>query len=316
MSFAYPPRKTSNPPPFKPRASKLPHLRRSRVKTIAVFALIIIGGLWVASKIFSGHGPSKRQPSGNPKVLIVTTLDAPAYGQAHTDSIKENRIQYAARHGYETMFVDVDAYDLKGSPTTWSKVLALRHAMSKFPECRYMWYLDQDAYIMEPSISLEEHLMNAARLEELMLRDQSVVPPDSIIKTFTHLKGRDVDLVLTQDREGLSVGSFVVRNGEWAQYLLESWFDPLYRSYNFQKAENHALEHIVQWHPTILSKLAIVPQNVINAYNTAEKGKQVFKAGDFVVRAPGCLKIGEGRRTCEHELGGYKAQWKKAFDEA
>lgn len=139
------------------------------------------------------------------------------------------------------MFVDVDAYDLKGSPTTWSKVLALRHAMSKFPECRYMWYLDQDAYIMEPSISLEEHLMNAARLEELMLRDQSVVPPDSIIKTFTHLKGRDVDLVLTQDREGLSVGSFVVRNGEWAQYLLESWFDPLYRSYNFQKAENHAL---------------------------------------------------------------------------
>jgi mannan polymerase II complex MNN11 subunit len=99
MSFAYPPRKTSNPPPFKPRASKLPHLRRSRVKTIAVFALIIIGGLWVASKIFSGHGPSKRQPSGNPKVLIVTTLDAPAYGQAHTDSIKENRIQYAARHG-------------------------------------------------------------------------------------------------------------------------------------------------------------------------------------------------------------------------
>lgn len=62
--------------------------------------------------------------------------------------------------------------------------------------------------------------------------------------------------------------------------------------------------------------MAIVPQSVISAYNTAEKGKQVFKAGDFVVRAPGCLKNGEGQRTCEHELSGYKAQWKKAFDEA
>lgn len=247
-------------------------------------------------------------------MLLVTTLDPSAYGQAHTESIKENRKLYAAKHGYDTMFVEAGAYDLKGSPVSWNKVLALRHAMSKFPDCRYMWFLDQDAYIMESSISLEEHVMDATRLEELMLRDQSVVPPDSIIKTFTHLKGKDVDLVLTQDREGLSVGSFVVRNGEWAQFLLESWFDPLYRSYNFQKAENHALEHIVQWHPTVLSKLAIVPQNIINAYNTAEKGKQVFKTGDFVVRAPGCLKNGEGRRTCEHELEGYRAQWKKAFE--
>lgn len=99
MSFAYPRRKTSNPPPFKPRSSTLPHLRRSRVKTIAVIALIVIGGLWIASKIFSGHAPVNRQPSGNPKVLIVTTLDASAYGAAHTESVKENRQSYAARHG-------------------------------------------------------------------------------------------------------------------------------------------------------------------------------------------------------------------------
>lgn len=139
------------------------------------------------------------------------------------------------------MFVDVGAYDLKGSPLTWTKVLALRHAMTKFPDCRYMWFLDQDAYIMEPATALEDHVMNAERLEDIMIRDQPVVPPDSIIKTFPHLKGRDVDLVLTQDREGLSVGSFIVRNGEWAQFFLETWFDPLYRTYNFQKAENHAL---------------------------------------------------------------------------
>jgi hypothetical protein len=74
-----------------------------------------------------------------------------------------------------------------------------------------------------------------------MIKDHPVVPPDSIIKTFSHLKGEDVDFVLTQDKDGLSAGSFVIRNGDWAKFFLETWFDPIYRSYNFQKAETHAL---------------------------------------------------------------------------
>lgn len=139
------------------------------------------------------------------------------------------------------MIVQVGDYDVEGSPLSWTKVVALRHAMVKFPDCRYMWYLDQDSFIMDPTVTLEQHIMNPDRLEKAMLRDLPVVPPDSIIKTFAHLKGRDVDFVLSQDKEGLSIGSFVVRNGDWAQFLLETWYDPLYRGYNFQKAEGHAL---------------------------------------------------------------------------
>lgn len=74
-----------------------------------------------------------------------------------------------------------------------------------------------------------------------MRRDVSVVPPDSVIKTFSHLKGDKVDLVLTQDDEGLCQGSFIIRQTDWAKFFLDTWFDPLYRSYNFQKAEGHAL---------------------------------------------------------------------------
>ena len=83
--------------------------------------------------------------------------------------------------------------------------------------------------------------MKPSRLEALMIKDHPVVPPDSIIKTFAHLRGQDVDFVLTQDKDGLSVGSWVLKNGDWAKFFLETWFDPLYRSYNFQKAETHAL---------------------------------------------------------------------------
>ena len=83
--------------------------------------------------------------------------------------------------------------------------------------------------------------MSAPRLESLMLKDIPVVPPDSVIKTFSHLRGNQVDLVLTQDDDGLAPSSMIVRQGEWAKFFLDSWFDPIYRSYNFQKAEVHAL---------------------------------------------------------------------------
>lgn len=117
----------------------------------------------------------------------------------------------------------------------------MRHALTKFPDCHYVWYLDQTGFIMNSKLKIEDHVMRLSRLDELMKKNFPVVPPDSIIKTFSHLKGKDVDFVLTQDKGGLSPGSFVVRNGEWAKFFLETWFDPIYRSYNFQKAETHAL---------------------------------------------------------------------------
>jgi mannan polymerase II complex MNN11 subunit len=74
-----------------------------------------------------------------------------------------------------------------------------------------------------------------------MLKDVPIVPPDSIIKTFTHLQEKDVDLIITQDKEDLNPGSFILRNGEFARFFLDIWFDPLYRNYNFAKAEVHGL---------------------------------------------------------------------------
>lgn len=94
---------------------------------------------------------------------------------------------------------------------------------------------------MNPALKVEDHIMNPKRLESLMIKDQSIVPPDSVIKTFSSLKGGNIDFVLTQDKDGLSQASFILRRGEWSKFFLDTWFDPLYRSYNFQKADTHAL---------------------------------------------------------------------------
>ena len=123
----------------------------------------------------------------------------------------------------------------------------MRHAMTLYPSSTYFWYLDPTALIMNRSLSLTGHIVDKERLESLMVVNEPVVPPDSVIKTFDHIKGDRIDLVVAQDRDGLSQSSFIIRRGEWAKYFLDAWFDPLYRSYNFQKAEGHALEHIVQY---------------------------------------------------------------------
>lgn len=94
---------------------------------------------------------------------------------------------------------------------------------------------------MNPALKVEDHIMDPKRLEHLMIKDQPIVPPDSVIKTFPSLKGTNIDLVLTQDKDGLSQASFIIRKGKWSKFFLDTWFDPLYRSYNFQKADTHAL---------------------------------------------------------------------------
>lgn len=199
----------------------------------------------------------------------------------------------------------------------------MRHAMTSHPHSTYFFYLDENAIITNHDISLEHDIMSKKRLEDSMIKNHPVVPPDSVIKTFAHLKGDRIDLVLTQDKEGLAHQSFVVRRGEWAKYFLDAWFDPLYRSYNFQKAEQHALEHLVQyvslpfasfhtprrltgcrWHGTILAKLALVPQNRINSYADAIRGEAsdagVAREGDFVINFGACDK-----RDCLPEMNPY-----------
>jgi mannan polymerase II complex MNN11 subunit len=104
MHFAYPARKSSNPPPFQPRrshGSRLPTFsarERSRIK-IACLALLALATI---AYFFSkpAHGPrAQRAPSGDPPVVIVTVLDHTKYNKPYLDVITENREAYAAKHG-------------------------------------------------------------------------------------------------------------------------------------------------------------------------------------------------------------------------
>jgi mannan polymerase II complex MNN11 subunit len=115
---------------------------------------------------------------------------------------------------------------------------------------------------MNPELKVETHIMDRKRIESLMIKDQPIVPPNSVIKTWPHLKGENVEFVLTQDKEGLAPGSFIVKRGDWGKFFLDTWFDPLYRSYNFQKADAHALVRS----STFLMPYSLYTNRVIGTY--------------------------------------------------
>lgn len=102
MHFAYPPRKSSNPPPFRPArpsSSRLPALRRRTKRT----ALAVVGAILFLLYLFSGSPSStpyhEHPPSGSPPVVIVTVVDTSEYHAAYLDTIKMNRELYAKKHG-------------------------------------------------------------------------------------------------------------------------------------------------------------------------------------------------------------------------
>jgi mannan polymerase II complex MNN11 subunit len=206
MHFAYPPRKNSNPPPFGRRSGNIPPiLRRLRKRTILFCFLGVVGLLYLLLGSKSGSPYREHVPSGNPPVVVVTVSDYSEYSTSYLESIRNNREQYAKRHGYEAMVVKVSDYDTGESPKSWAKIMAMRHALSKYPDATYVWFLDQNAYIMELDKTLEEQVMEPATLESLMIRDWSVVPPDSIIKTFSHLKEWRLGKVLYRNMDGPSL---------------------------------------------------------------------------------------------------------------
>ena len=96
MHLALPTRKSSHPPAYANRSSRYPMLRRSRVQAILIGLCAVGALLFLCSHIFGG---GERIPSGTPPVVIVTVVDEENYSSQYIKNIKENRIEYARKHG-------------------------------------------------------------------------------------------------------------------------------------------------------------------------------------------------------------------------
>lgn len=95
MHQALPPRKSSQPPIYA-RASVSSTLRRKRLKALALVAFGTLAVYYLLTKLLSSSVAVT--PSGTPEVVIVTVLE-PDIRDEYVAKIKENREDYASRHG-------------------------------------------------------------------------------------------------------------------------------------------------------------------------------------------------------------------------
>ena len=104
MHFAYPPRKSSHPPPYavRPARSQFSARRRWQLQFLAVVLLSALTFTYFLFKLFYRHDgvtiSTVEGSSGSPPVVIVTVLEE-GMDDTHRDIVMNNRQAYVERHG-------------------------------------------------------------------------------------------------------------------------------------------------------------------------------------------------------------------------
>lgn len=185
------------------------------------------------------------------------------------------------------------------------------------------WWLDLHTYIMEPTYSIQNHLLD--HLDSKTYRDINVFNPLNITHppTTPYLdplslsptgddKASSINMILTQDCSGFNLGSFLVRRSAWTERLLDMWWDPvLYEQKHmaWEHKEQDSLEHLYINHPWVRPHVAFAPQRRMNSFppgacgdGTDRRFHYQRKDRDFVVNMAGC----EWGRDCWGEMYYYR----------
>ena len=146
---------------------------------------------------------------------------------------------------------------------------------------------------MNPSIPIHSYYLSRSSLLVLPLRESPVFLPHSTTRTLS-LRAQPISqigLILSHGGGILHTGSIVLRRGDYASFVLDSWSDPFVRSYGFEGENSHAIEHLIQVHPTILEGLAIMPKRTLLSFGVAAGEDEQFHEGDFVVHLDGYVSV-------------------------
>ncbi|KAH6660033.1 galactosyl transferase GMA12/MNN10 family protein [Truncatella angustata] len=241
------------------------------------------------------------------------------------DSVRNKR-KYVSNWGYDLEIVDMStkkryAHEWRES---WEKVDAIRNSFRKYPKAEWVWWLDLNTFVMEPSYSLQSHIFND--LQKNIYRDINEYNPLNIShpikanyldeESQNALGDGNVDsvnLILPQDCSGFNLGSFFVRRSDWTDRLLDIWWDPVMyeqKHMEWEHKEQDALEQLYITQPWIRKHTAFIPQRKINSFPNgacSDNGNDTRihydqTDRDFVVNMAGC----EWGRDCWGEMYNFR----------
>ncbi|KAF4989481.1 hypothetical protein FGRMN_9079 [Fusarium graminum] len=243
------------------------------------------------------------------------------------DSVRNKR-KYVNRWGYDLEIVDMStkkkyAHEWRES---WEKVDFVRSTLRKYPKAEWVWWLDLNTFIMEPSVSLQDHIFN--HLEQEVERDINYFNPRNISHPLTEPyldevsrspvgdgKGNSINMIMTQDCAGFNLGSFFMRRSDWTDRLLDVWWDPVtyeQKHMQWEHKEQDALDQLYQTQSWVRKHTGFLHQRKINSFppgacnpDGGPKDKHIHyeeNQRDFLVNMAGC----EWGRDCWGEMYYYR----------
>lgn len=230
-----------------------------------------------------------------------------------------NKKAYAERHGYHIVIKDMTSKKKYSQEwrEAWQKVDIIRDAMRQFPTAEWFWWVDLNTYIMEPQRSLEQVLFN--HLDKLE-RDCNLYNPANFDLDLPFVDySQRINMILSQDCAGFSLGSWFLRRSQWTDMLLDVMWDPAFYGQKYSQwghMEQSALEYIYNTQAWMRSSTAFAPQRWINAYPRGACGgeepdnAQIFyreEDRDFLVNLAGC----DWGRDCWDEMWSYQQKSKE-----
>ncbi|CAB4254706.1 similar to Saccharomyces cerevisiae YJL183W MNN11 Subunit of a Golgi mannosyltransferase complex that also contains Anp1p [Maudiozyma barnettii] len=275
--------------------------------------------VYLVKKSFLDHGKLVyRKKSDEPEIVIVTLVDFERYDLENIVKVVQNRVDYAQIHRYGVYvrwiqeFLPVMSNQDMDTNYDFYKALVMRAALHAFPRTKSFLFIDQDSLIMNLNLSLKKHLLDKNILDLALLRNVPI-KPGSNVRTYDHIDFNAVSMVIPQDENGiLDLSSFVVSNDYYSKAFLEFLIDPIVRDYGWQESFPSVVAHVLQWHPQLLSKTAIVvPKVMASEFDDTRSEDEVdafhYTEGDLVASFKGCRVAG----TCAKYINNMYARTKK-----
>jgi len=189
-------------------------------------------------------------------ICMASVFVGEAYRRTHQACL-ESRYLYQRQHGYANHLV-TKAPKGFDRPLAWLKLLAVRDALLKGHE--YVFFLDADALITNPSV----------KLEDLM----------------APLRATNKSMYLALEAHGgtMNTGSFFVRNHPRSLELLE-WIWRQEAFIHHPCWEQEALLHLHNHDPEVRRRVLLTDN--CNLFNSFPYGMRSWRKGDFLIHFAG-----------------------------
>ncbi|PKY48560.1 hypothetical protein RhiirA4_404540 [Rhizophagus irregularis] len=188
-----------------------------------------------------------------------------------------NKKNYAEKYGYKFVIKGIEDWDREPS---WANIPALLKTMNEYPNSDWLWWIDSNLFISNPSISLTSTILHDITLS-----------PEYDNK----------EIIIGNDCFGINTASFLIHNSHWSRKFLKTVYNPrLFKDFKYEETVMQALIDFEDIE--VGSRILFVPLRTLNSLplnsSCGNDYRYKWHKGDFVVNLAGCGV----QKDCENRI--------------